>query len=1094
MTAAPQRPGSDPHPEIPQSNRPRAGMAPPSGGCSSPGCCGPIDRRRFLELAAGASAAASLAGPFEPKDTVDHFVPADKKLKPEWVEALFARGTREFYAGGDLRMIAMPVGGITTGQVYLAGDGRLLHWDIFNETPFTGYGAENYAAGPPTSPLAQGFLVRVRSGDKTLDRTLDKRGFPSVRFCGEYPIGLVEYVDKEFPIDIRLEAFSPFIPLQAADSALPATVMEFTLRNTSTQEADVLLAGWLENGVCGRSGEVLHGVRENRAMDRDGFTMVLGSAKPLPRPIAPRPPIVLADFEGADYARWTAEGKAFGKSPAKGTLPGQQPVSGFVGKGLVNTFLGGDPPQGKLTSPPFAIDRDFLCLLVGGGNQKEKTCVNLLVDGKLVRTATGKNEERLGWVNWNLREFAGKEARIEIVDRESGPWGHINVDQIVLRDVPEPPPSGTLPQQPDFGTMGLAILSGGTTPQPGAAVCNLSIPAAGPVDPSQLAVQFAASQPNVATAPFGRPLVGGVGRQVHLRPGEETKITFVVAWHFPNRPQRGNYYATRFADAAGVVDYLGKHYQRLAGQTRLWHRTWYDSSLPYWLLDRLFSTVSILATGTCQWWANGRFWAWEGVGCCHGTCSHVWNYEHAMARLFPELERSVREMQDFNPQAGFVEDTGAVMFRGEDWKMWAGDSQPGTVLKAYREHLMSADDRFLKRNWPRIRKAMEFMIRQDADNDGLVEGEQHNTYDINFYGPNTMVGSLYLGALRAAGEMAREAGDPQFAEICAAIFDKGRKLSVEKLFNGEYFVQQVDLKKHPKHQYADGCLADQLFGQGWAHQVGLGYVYPEDKVRSALQAIWKYCWAPDVGPQNKVHPPQRWFARPGEAGLFTCTWPKSKHLGPESVLYRDEIWTGIEYQVAGNMVWDGMLTEALAICRGVHERYHPARHNPWNEIECGDHYSRAMASHGVFLALCGFEYHGPRGHLGFNPRLAPEAFQAAFTAAEGWGTISQERSGDGGKKSEDAGKGGKGLQTNRVEVRWGRLRLASLALATPAGTIARAATVTGPAGPVDAKLESSVGKVSLTVDPPLVLGEGQRLEVKLAYECRTRPPRHGLDS
>ena len=111
--------------------------------------------------------------------------------------------------------------------------------------------------------------------------------------------------------------------------------------------------------------------------------------------------------------------------------------------------------------------------------------------------------------------------------------------------------------------------------------------------------------------------------------------------------------------------------------------------------------ISTLATGTCQWWANGRFWAWEGVGCCNGTCTHVWNYAHGMARLFPELERSARTKQDLGP--AFDPKTGRVGFRGEDpHSPYAADGQCGTVLKCYREHLMSKDDSFLKENWPRI--------------------------------------------------------------------------------------------------------------------------------------------------------------------------------------------------------------------------------------------------------------------------------------------------------------------------------------------------------------------------------------------------------
>ena len=133
----------------------------------------------------------------------------------------------------------------------------------------------------------------------------------------------------------------------------------------------------------------------------------------------------------------------------------------------------------------------------------------------------------------------------------------------------------------------------------------------------------------------------------------------------------------------------------------------------------------------------------------------MWNYEHALARLFPDAERSIREMQDYNPEAGFVPESGMVRFRGEGWKMWAGDGQAGTVLKAYREHQMSADSEFLKRNYEGIRKSLEFLINEDrADDDGaaadgVLTGSQHNTYDINFFGANTMIGSLYLAALRA---------------------------------------------------------------------------------------------------------------------------------------------------------------------------------------------------------------------------------------------------------------------------------------------------------------------------------------------------------
>ena len=359
-----------------------------------------------------------------------------------------------------------------------------------------------------------------------------------------------------------------------------------------------------------------------------------------------------------------------------------------------------------------------------------------------------------------------------------------------------------------------------------------------------------------------------------------------------------------------MAHYVGENLERLTRDTRLWHDTYYDSTLPYWLLDRLHSTVANLATETCQWWANGRFWAYEGCGCCHGTCGHVWNYEHAMARLFPELERSVREMQDFAAGVGFIPETGEIRFRGENWGLWAGDSQGGYILKAYREHQVSADVNSSRRNWPQIKKAVEFLIVQDGDSDGLIEGRQHQTYDQNYYGANTMVGSLYLGALRAAEAMARELGEQEFADRCRQIADAGQKNSVERLFNGEYYIQDVDLEEASEVPVCRWLPGRPDVWPGVGPPGRPGYLYPRDTCAQSLESVWKYCWAPDVRLQNQHHAPQRWFAYPGEAGLFTCTWPKSKHLGPESTVYRDEVWTGIEYQVANHMAYEGMLTEA----------------------------------------------------------------------------------------------------------------------------------------------------------------------------------------
>ncbi len=987
-------------------------------GCATDSACD-VDRRTFIKIAGLGAASLSASPAFSEAlqaDKIRHFIPADKPLSPEWIETLFAKGTTKIYRGEELKTIGMPVGGIATGQLYLGGDGKLLYWDIFNEHIFSGYGADCYHSNTPPAPIDQGFAIRVKSGKTIQTRSLDKRGFPSVSFTGEYPVGEVLYDDPDFPVSVKMKAFSPFVPLNAEDSSLPATVMKFTIKNTGRATVTATLGGWLENGVCFNSGREMHGERVNALRRGRDFTFLDYSAEPKPAPKTDKPSETFADFEGGDYGEWTVEGEAFGPGPARGKIAHQNTVSGYQGKGLVNTFFNGDDTKGRLVSPEFTIHRQYINFLVGGGERPDQVGISLIVDGKSVHTAIGQNRETLSWGNWDVREWMGKKAHIEIFDNATGSWGHINVDQIEFADRPQTKRRGPLDDQEDFGTMGLALL-GGKFGQ----MSSLSIP------DGEMPESLFDQDGSLARSPefgetarkdFGQTLRGALGKKILIKPGQKRTVTFLLTWFFPNKwipgseekeDLRGRNYANRFDSAFHVAESLASNYKRLEKETDRWRETYYDSTLPHWFLDRIHSTVSYMATSTVQWFGTGRFWGWEGVGCCHGTCSHVWNYAHAIARLFPELERNVRERQDLSVS---LQDDGSVHFRGEFNNYCAMDGQAGTVLKCYREHLISKDDSFLKRNWPNVKKTILYLLGQDNNDDGLIESSQHNTFDINFFGPNTFVGSLYLAALRAAEEMAKLNGENEFAQRCHAVFEKGSELSVKRLFNGEYFIQDVDLKKHPQHQYGQGCLSDQLFGQGWADQLGLGYIYPKETVRAALKSIYKYNWATDIGPQNEVHLPERVFARPGEAGLFTCTWPISEHL-KEGVRYKNEIWTGIEYQAAGHLLSEGFLKEGLAIIRGIHERYNGTKHNPFNEVECGDHYARALASWGCLTALEGFHYDGPAAYLEFDPRITPDKFRAPFTAAEGWGTLEQTRK--------------KGKQTNTIAVRWGTIRLRSLA-------------------------------------------------------------------
>lgn len=928
-----------------------------------------------------------------------HHVPADKNLSQEWKQSLWSN-ERKIYKGEELKTIGMPCGGIAAGQLYVTGDGTLANWWIANNAYNTGYGIDwllnfNTPLGPwkvcyqtyePTKYVDQGFEVRIKQDGKELRKELNKKDFDNISFVGEYPVAKINYASSTSPLPIQIDAevYSPFIPLNAKESATPATILNYRFENKGKSRAEITLTGWLQNLVCIELKDEATAISRNRIVKSPGITSVYMDLIEDRQYQAPTRKInMIEDFESGTLSKWKIEGTAFGKSPVNKDAKGQQQdVKGYEGNFLINSFssAGEDTAVGKLTSPSFKI---------GGGSHKEKTCINLLVNGKVVRTATGDNEEKLTVQTWNVKEFKNKKAVIEIVDNERGSWGHINLDNIALTNLPGK--EKYFPgNHPYFGNLSLSVLG-----ENGIADADYSKGAVANAD-------------SAAEKYIGNALLGATGSSITLEPGENKEITFVLSWFFPNRPMQygeggnwnrpiptegpaiGNMYANWYSGSTDVAQWIKNNYSRLRERTFAFHDSYYNnSSLPYWLIQRLMMPVSTLATETCQWWANDKFWAWEGVGSCVGTCTHVWNYEQALAHLFPELERNIREKTDYS--TSFQAD-GSILARNG----WGGvliDGHAGAILKAYREHLQSKDQFFLSRNWDKIKKATLFIISEDGNEDGLIEKEQANTYDIAFYGANTYVGSLYLSALKAASKMALLMNDKEFADKCNSIAQKGAELSSSRLWNGEYFIQDVDLVKHPQFQYGKGCLSDQMFGQTWAHLYDLGYIYKEEQVKKALQSVWKYNWAPKVGVQTAIHLPERTYASEDEPGLLIATWPFDKHLGEDGVRYRDEVWTGIEYQVATNMIYEGMVDEGLSLVKSIHQRYSGDKHNPWNEIECGDHYARALASWGVLQALQGYQYDGPAGKLGFAP-VQKNNFDGFFTAAEAWGNFSRKTTGN----------------------------------------------------------------------------------------------------
>ncbi len=1001
-------------------------------------CTEPIRvvRRDFVKAAGLAAAGLSassmpvMAGPYEDENEYLQTIPRDKRLARPWIRSLTERGTKDVYCdAASLQHIGMPVGGFFAGTLYLGGDGRLWLWEIFNRDPkgivprtieyagqrvSTGSGA-NYLQPPkPQSPLRQGFTLIVDGQS----RSLDANGFSDVMFDGRYPLGRVTYQDRDCPVDVVLEAFSPFIPLSLDDSSLPVTIMSFRVTNTTDGLVRGRLAGHLENAV-GLDSQATHSFRRrNRIVREQGVTALVCSAEPQDESRQQqRPDILFDDFERPSYEGWTVQGDAFGDGPVEiSQMPEYQGDVGGHGRRVVNSHASApgstvqekDTRTGTLTSRPFTIERKFIRLLIGGGPHKGKTCVNLLVDGKTVASITGRGSNRMQATGFNVAKYAGRQAQLQIVDAHAGSWGNIGVDQIVFSD--SPATNRALADQPDYGTMALALI-GDRDSDYGSAVSD--------------------NDRSHATAEVGSPLVGRVERAFELRPGQSTTVDFVIAWHFPNLYGRGvggrrvgNHYAARFRSAWDVVHHVATRFEYLSGTTRKWVDTWYDSTLPYWLLDRTMASTSTLATTTCYRFADGRFWAWEGIGCCQGTCTHVWHYAQAPGRLFPELERLERRVVNFG--IGFHPDGGIGMRTGLTRSNQAAvDGQCGRILGVLREHQMSSDETFLKQLWPKVKKAIEYLVRIDGNADGLLEGSQPNTLDAAWYGKISFTSSLYLAALRAGQLMAEKMGDPDFARRCRTIADRGAR-NILQTFNGEYFIQIEDPKHADAIGVGPGCYIDQVFGQTWAHWVGAGRLFDRPKQLSALRALWKYNFVPDVGPFRKRFPRGRWYAAAGDAGLLMCTWPKGgvdeKKQKHWQYMYFNECMSGFEWQAAAHMVWEGidqpdLLEHGLAIGRAIHDRYNARLRNAYNEIECSDHYARAMAAYGMFQAVCGFRCDGPAGHLELAPRLTPERFRSAFVAAEGWGTFSQQYD----QQSYQAS----------LVVRYGRLRIASIGLDVP---------------------------------------------------------------
>lgn len=524
-----------------------------------------------------------------------------------------------------------------------------------------------------------------------------------------------------------------------------------------------------------------------------------------------------------------------------------------------------------------------------------------------------------------------------------------------------------------------------------------------------------------------------------IEPGETRTVIVHLAWFVPasnlNRPGgmilwppweapaytdpklcHKPWYAARFADMDAVCDYWRENYPALRRNTARFSQTFYDSTLPAEVLEAVGANLTILKSTTVLRQADGRFWAWEGsldeFGSCEGSCTHVWNYAQALSHLFPTLERTMRETE-FGPnqrQDGHQDFRAALPIRPTPHNFYpAADGQLGGIMKVYRDWRISGDTAWLRTLWPRMRASLDYCIRTwDPRSTGSLEEPHHNTYDIEFWGPDALCTGIYLGALRAAVLMGEALGEP--VTSYADLLRKGRARMETELFNGEYFIQKVQWqglrarfpqdskgfsqkytpealaianREGPRYQYGDGCLSDGVLGAWLAAQCGVGQILDAHKVRSHLRAVHRHNFREDLS--DHVNPQRAVFAFGDEGGLLLCTWPGGQKLSLPFI-YSNEVWTGIEYQVASHLMLADLVDEGLEIVRACRGRYDGRSRNPFDEVEAGHWYARAMASYGLLQGLSGARYDAVERVLYLQPAIRGD-FGSFLSTATGYGLV-----------------------------------------------------------------------------------------------------------
>ena len=762
----------------------------------------------------------------------------------------------------------MPIGGIGTGSVAIAGDGSLRQWQLRGPGNHAGFVPDSFFAIRSSSP-GRGDIVKLlesvpapddpsapSSSDGTVPKGLRERQdviapMARSRIRAAYPVAEVAYNDPDVPVEVSLQAFNPFAPLDEAASTHPAALFQFRLRNPTS----AVLTGWLAGSLQNSTGW-------------DGVSPISGT-----RAIG---------YGGAtNRRRRSTRSGALVMSNA--TLPSEHAAYGQL-------VLACDQPDARAIEQ-FASTADFAAFLRG--------CY--LLDHHLPAT-----------------------------DRAA---------------------AGT------FSRSGVVSASGIST--------------------------------------SGSTWNGALAIPYRLEPGESTTIRFWISWWFPNRfidfvqfgeaavtaspAWLGNHYSTVFADAVEVSDGIAEQWTHLASITDQWLNPF--RALAPLDAEHLTAQAATLRSPSVFRTPDGRLFGFEGVqgastgswadhgGSCPLNCNHVWNYEQALARLFPRLELTMRDTEFDVSQAPDGSIPHRVIVPVQQRQPWNGpvggpvdaalDGMLGTVLKSLREMQQGAGIEWLDRRWPALLRLLEHIRGRWQSDSGTLIGSQPSTFDIPLHGLNPYIGTLWLCALRALERLAEIVDDDMVRRGARDTFDSAATEYDRELYNGEYFEQQLGPRDPVVGSWGAGCLSDQLVGQWWAHQLGLGHLLPPDHVRAALRSIVRYNFRRNFTGHQTAG---RVFADGLDAGLLNCTWPRGGQPA-DPVWYHDEVWSGIELQVAAHLAFERLDEESRTVSTAVWTRYDGRRRNPFNHVECGDHYVRSMAGFSLIEARAGVRLDATAGGL-----------------------------------------------------------------------------------------------------------------------------------